>query len=198
MDEKQLKLAIDHMDQTPWISAEQKQSLKQLLINMTANPNQEQWKKSQETKELPVLEDTNFSIDSAGREEKEDANGIKFKENPEGDVQEYLEGDHKWQQFFTDISASREAIKAGKTLVDSWQTYENILHQKYKWNYQAFVAGEKMVFCGWRSPNGRFYDIDKGFALRCADGSDFLGGREEWDSYGWNEDSGFSVRCVKN
>ena len=44
----------------------------------------------------PELEDRNFRVeDTSGWKEITDQNGVKVKENPEGDVSEYLEGEYK-------------------------------------------------------------------------------------------------------
>jgi len=39
------------------------------------------------------------------------------------------------------------------------------------------------IFAGWRNPNNKkFNNIDKEFALRCADGSNFNGNRSKWNN----------------
>ncbi|MFA7718205.1 MAG: hypothetical protein WC875_05830 [Candidatus Absconditabacterales bacterium] len=140
-------------------------------------------KSDKESKEIsekaPELENKNFSIDSTNRTEITDPNGVKVKENPEGDAREYLEGDYKGEQLFTQESALREANKAGKILPASWTTYRDIIEEKYRGNYQDFLKGEKIIFPGWyHSDRGELYEIGKKFSMRCRDGSSFNGDSE--------------------
>jgi len=160
---------------------------------------------------LPELEDRNFRIDSTNWKEIISPNGIKVKENPEGDVREYLEEDYKGEQLFTgdefdkdwsvirEWSATRETKKAGKKLPASRTVYRDIINKKYEWSYQDFLTGEKMIFAGWHGPHHkRFITIDRGFHLRCADDSSFNGYRNDWDYHKWFRYYGFSVRCLKD
>ena len=164
--------------------------------------NRKMWMKEEKEviEKTPELADKNFRVeDTKGRKEIIDPNGVKVLENSEGNVREYVEGKYKWEQFFTDESALREATKAGKTLPPSSTTYVDIINKKYNWDYQAFITWEKMIFSGWRYPNNKtFYYIDRGFVLRCADGSYFNGHRNKWNYYEWNKYYGFSVRCLKD
>ena len=158
-------------------------------------------KKSNETLDkLPELEDRNFRVeDTSNRIGAIDQNGIKIKVNPEGDVQEYLEGDYVWQQFFDENSAARETEKANKKLPGSSQFYKDIIEKKYWWDYQSFVKWEQILFPGWYGKNSdRFVFIDENISLRCADGSLFSCTKKEWVPLGNNRISGFSVRCIKN
>lgn len=163
-------------------------------------------KRAERTKEteekLPELVDKNFRIDSTGRKEVTGLNGVKVLVNPEWDVREHLEWENKWEQLFTQASALRETKKAGKKLPPSWTIYRDIIEKKYKWNYKDFLKWEKIMFSGWRRPvDERFDNVDKWFAIRCADGSDFYGHnghRDTWNTNKWNRDFGFSVRCLKD
>ena len=180
LNEQERKRLLDALNKKMWIKEEKKE-------------------KKETVENLPKLEEKNFRIDSTNWKEITDPNGVKVKENPEWDVREYLEGKYKWEQLFTKDSALREANKAGKTLPASRTTYRDIIEKKYEWNYQDFLTGEKMIFAGWRNPNNeRLSHIDKVFDLRCADGSNFDGSRDLWDDNEWNEDYGFSVRCLKD
>ena len=156
--------------------------------------------KKEKSEKLPELADKNFKVENTkGRKEVTDPNGVKVLENKEWDVREYLEGDCKWEQLFTQDSALRETNKAGKTLPASWTTYRDIIEKKYKWNYQDFLKGENMLFPGWRNPDSKKFDnMDEGFNLRCADGSYFNGNRNKRNNYIWNRSYGFSVRCLKD
>ena len=162
-------------------------------------------KKGKEIKEKnPDLEERNFRVEDTSKwKEINDLNWVRWKESPEGDVREYLEGKYIWEQLFTKKSALREAKKAGKELPPSSSTYVDILNKKYAWNYEAFLVGEKINFTG----SYNHWDIDKFFGLRCADGSFFW-----WQKPGslegkcWNtgnknsctgEDSGYWIRCLK-
>ncbi len=149
---------------------------------------------------LPELADKNFRVENTkGWKEMTDPNGVKVLENLEWDVREYLEGDCKWEQLFTQDSALREANKAGKILPASWTTYRDIIEKKYEWNYQDFLKWENMTFPGWRHPDDKkSYGINDGFGLRCADGSCFRGSRNGWGDNGWGKNYGFSVRCLKD
>ena len=189
-----------------WLDAKERALLLEALQKW--NETRQEFKENLE--KLPELEKENFRIDSTNRKEITSPNGVKVKENPEGDVREYLEGDYKGEQLFTwdeivdwkiikEWSATREVKKAGKKLPASWTIYREIIEKKYEWNYQDFLKGEKMVLAGWRDPDYKgFEDIDGGFYLRCADDSDFGGGRDGWYCYGWNRHYGFSVRCLKD
>ena len=65
---------------------------KKLLLN-ALQKDKEPKKESKETIEkTPKLEKENFRIDSANWKEVTDPNWVKVKENPKGDVREYLEG----------------------------------------------------------------------------------------------------------
>lgn len=56
-----------------------------------------------------------------------------------------------------------------------------------------------MIFAGWRTPNDEeFEDIDNMFDLRCADGSNFYGHKDEWYDDESGEYYGLSVRCLKS
>ncbi len=191
LDEQERKKLLDALNKKMWIK-EEKRETKETLEN------------------LPKLEEKNFRIDSTNWKEVTAPNGVKVKENPEWDVREYLEGKYTWEQLFTgdeivdwkiitEWSATREAKKAGKTLPASRTTYRDIINKKYKWNYQDFIEGEKMIFAGWRNHNGKtFNGLDREFGLRCADGSDFNGNRNKWNNTKWNRNYGFSVRCLKD
>lgn len=148
---------------------------------------------------LAELEDTNFKIDSTNRKEITSPNGIKVKENPEGDVREYLEGEYKGEQLFTQDAALRETAKVGKKLPASSKTYIDIIEKRYQWNYDDFLDGEKMIFSGWRNPDNYTFDcIDRYFNLRCADGANFEGNRDRSTNNEWLNYFGFSVRCLKD
>ena len=191
LDEQERKRLLDALNKKMWIKEEKKESKETI-------------------EKTPELEYTNFKIDSTNRKEITSPNGVKVKENLEGDVREYLEGECKGQQLFTwdeivdgkvikEWSATREAKKAGKKLPASWTIYRDIIEKKYEWNYQKFIEGEKMIFAGWRNPvNKKFDFIGEEFDLRCADGSSFGGGRDEWDNDEWSRHYGFSVRCLKD
>jgi len=185
LDEQERKKLLDALNKKMWTKEEKKESKETI-------------------EKTPELDKENFRIDSTNWKEITDPNGVKVKENPEWDVWEYVEGKYKWEQLFTQDSALREANKAGKTLPASWTTYRDIINKKYEWNYQDFfyqdsLKWENMIFAGWRTPDGKeFYGIDGGFDLRCADGSDFHGGRNEWAHSRWDKDYGFSVRCLKD
>ena len=164
--------------------------------------NKKMWTKEskEKTEKLPELADKNFRVENTkGRKEVTDPNGVKVLENKEWDVREYLEGDYKWEQLFTQDSALREANKAGKTLPASWTTYRDIIEKKYKWNYQDFLKGENMVFPGWRDPGSKgFGNLSRAFTLRCADGSYFDGSRNTRYNNKCYRSYGFSVRCLKD
>ncbi len=180
LDEQERKKLLDALNKKMWTKEEKKESKETI-------------------EKTPELDKENFRIDSTNWKEITDPNGVKVKENPEGDVREYVEGKYKWEQLFTQDSALREANKAGKTLPASWTTYRDIINKKYEWNYQDFLKWENMIFAGWRNPNNEsFSGIDEEFGLRCADGSNFDGGRDRWYGYDWNEYCGFSVRCLKD
>ena len=157
LNEQERKRLLDALNKKMWIKEEKKETVEK----------------------TPELDKENFRIEvDSNWKDITDPNGVKVKENPEGDVREYVEGKYKWEQLFTQDSALREANKAGKTLPASWTTYRDIINKKYEWNYQDFLKGENMVFAGWRNPNNKTFSyIDKEFALRCADGSSFDGGR---------------------
>ena len=56
-----------------------------------------------------------------------------------------------------------------------------------------------MIFAGWRNPDDKtFNNIDGEVDLRCADGSNFYGGRDGWYHNRWDGHYGFSVRCLKS
>jgi hypothetical protein len=145
-----------------------------------------------------TLEKENFRIDSTDWKKIKDSNWTKVKVNPEWDVWEYLEWTKKWEQLFTKASAIRETKKCGKKLPTSYKIFEDIIEQKYKWDYEAFVVWEDMKFCGWRLPYGeRFDDIDKGFSIWCEDGSNFNGNYNGWNRNNDNDGYSFSVRCIQ-
>ena len=180
LDEQERKKLLDALNKKMWTKEEKKESKETI-------------------EKTPELDKENFRIDSTNWKEITDPNGVKVKENPEGDIREYLEGKYKGEQLFTEASMLREADKAGKTLPASWTTYRDIINKKYEWNYQNFLKGEKMIFAGWRNPDDeKFDDMDKAFALHCADGSTFTGDRAEWTNSKWNRHYGFSVRCLKD
>lgn len=173
--------------------------LKKIIL---VNPRGKKKKEQKETVEnIPELDNENFKIDSANRQEITDINGIKVKTNDEWDVREYP----SWEQLFTQESALRETRKLGKKMPVWWIVYRDIINKKYKWNYQNFLKGEHMVFPGYRGMvNGELYDGDEEFNLRCAKGFYFTGNRTSWShskprwSHGkWNRKYGFSVRCLK-
>lgn len=158
-------------------------------------------KESNETLDkLPELEDRNFRVeDTSNRIGAIDQNGIKIKVNPEGDVQEYLEGDYAWQQFFDENSAARETERVNKKLPDSIHFYKDIIEKKYSWDYQSFLKWEQILFTGWYGKNSdSFVFIGENICLRCADGSLFSCTKKEWVPLGNNRFSAFSVRCIKN
>lgn len=190
--EKQADSIVDALDEE-----ERKKLLDALNKKMWTKEEKEESKETIE--KTPELDKENFRIDSTNWKEITDPNDVKVKENPEGNVREYVEGKYKWEQLFTQDSALREANKAAKTLPASWTTYRDIINKKYEWNYQDFLKGENMIFAGWRSRNSEIFNgIDKEIGLRCADGSNFGGSREEWDETRWHKDCGFSVRCLKD
>ncbi len=183
------------------IAIVQAEANKRISANLenTQKPETEEKKESKETIEkAPELDKENFRIDSTNWKEITAPNRVKVKENPEGDVREYLEGKYKWEQLFTPDSALREANKAGKTLPASWTTYRDIIEKKYEWNYQKFIEGENMIFVGWRTNIYKTFNfIDEIFGLCCADGSSFLGDSDKWNNDKWSKNHGFSVRCLK-
>jgi len=160
--------------------------------------NSEKQSVSEWVEECPELEDENFKIDSANRKEMISPNGIKVKVNPEWDVREYVEGDCVWEQLFTARAALREVKKAGKKLPVSWIVYETIIAKKYKWDYQDFLKGEKIKFCGWYSSRDKkFRSIGGDFGVRFAGSSNFVGDIKGWIHNQWDEGCGLSVRCLK-
>jgi len=177
-----------------WITEEERKIILEEL--------QKDDKESKEDLEnIPELEDKNFTVkDTSDRIKiKEDRNGFKVRENPEGDAREYINGKYKWQQIFIPESALRETKKVGKKLPASWKVYENILYKKYQWNYKKFLKWEKMKFCGKYNPTFDIFDlIDEGFDMQCADGSIFMGFRKHWFYDIWNVAFGHSVRCEKD
>ena len=180
LDEQERKKLLDALNKKMW-TEEEKKEIKETV------------------EKTPELDKENFRIDSTNWKEITDPNGVKVKENPEWDVREYLEGKYKGEQLFTYTSAKREADKAGKTLPASWKVYEDIMDKKYHGDYKSFLEWENMIFAGWRSPNHKtFFDFDRDFGLRCADGSYFTGDRDVWDTHSWDKDYGFSVRCLKD
>lgn len=180
LDEQERKRLFDALNKKIWMKGSKSES-------------------KEDIEKIPELEDANFRIDSTNRKEIIDPNGVKVKENPEWDVREYLEGEYKWEQLFTDTSARREANKAGKVLPASWTTYKDIIEKKYEWNHQDFLKGEKIIFAGWRGPHNEEFNTNaRMFGLRCADGSDLLGNRDKSHDYGWNTDLGLSIRCIKS
>lgn len=190
LDEQERKKLLDALNKKMWTKEEKKE------IKETENK-----KEAKEKIEwLPELADKNFRVENTkGWKEVTDPYGVKVKENPEWDVREYLEGKCKGEQLFTDISAKRETYKAGKTLPASWKVYEDIIDKKYHGDYKSFLEWENMIFAGWRFPGDkRFNYVDRGFDLRCADGSTFYGDRNGGNNDGWNEGYGFSVRCLKD
>lgn len=84
-----------------------------------------------------LLSTENFKIDSSARQIKDDigiVNGqrisIKIKINPEEDVREYVSGvptEFIGMQLFTYPAALRETQKAGKSLPEGQETFEEIL-----------------------------------------------------------------------
>jgi hypothetical protein len=102
---------------------ENKQSISDVL---------QQLKEDKESKEsIPELSDRNFRVENTSEwVEKTDEKGIKYLENPEGDVCEYLEGEQKGEQLFTDESALRETEKAGKTFPESIDVFKAIVEKK--------------------------------------------------------------------
>ncbi|EKD25243.1 MAG: hypothetical protein ACD_80C00097G0005 [uncultured bacterium (gcode 4)] len=163
------------------------------------------YKKTTETKEKaekdPELEDKDFSVeDIKDRKETTDLNGKRVKVNPEGDAREYLTGNPaiRWPQLFTHAAALRYAHILGKKLPASSATYKDIINKKYGWKYQEFLEKEKMNLNGrYNSKYDRFANINRGFGLRCADGSHILGNR-----YGMSDDTldpnfWLSVRFLK-
>lgn len=181
--------------QTWKISKERAEFIAQALL-LIKEPQKEE---KENIEKIPTLENANFRIDSTNRKEIISSNGVKVKENPDGDIREYIEGDYKGEQLFTEDSALREAKKAGKRLPASWTTYRDIINKKYEWNYQKFLEWEKMLFAGWRDPDDKTFNyINKVFRLRGADGSNFSGNKSKWNNNGWNRNCGFSVRCLKD
>ena len=201
--EKQADSVVDALDE---------QERKKLLdaLNKKMWPKEEKKEAKETIEKTPELEKDNFRIDSTNWKEITDPNGVKVKENPEGDVREYIEWKYRWEQLFTwdeivdwkvikEWSATREAKKAGKTLPVSWTTYRDIINKKYEWDYQKFLEWENMIFAGWRHAHNKKFDfLDKEFDLRCADGSNFNGGSYGWGHIRWNRNYGFSVRCLKD
>jgi hypothetical protein len=168
----------------------------------------ENFEQKEEIEWLPKLAENNFRVeDTSNWKEITDPNGIKVKENPEWDVWEYLKWAKKWEQLFTKASAIRETKAAGKKLPASSKVFEDIIKQKYKWDYQAFLLWEgykdkdgnkTSKFCGWRDPYyKRFYDIAEVFNVWCEDGSNFDGDNFGWSHSSDNDNYGFSVRCVQ-
>lgn len=68
------------------------------------------------------LEAENFRIDSSGWLEKTDFKGVRYLENPSGDVWELLEGDFSGEQYFTREASLRETAFFGKRMptVGEW------------------------------------------------------------------------------
>lgn len=191
LDEQERKKLLNALNKKMWNKAEKKEVTETI-------------------EKTPELDKENFRIDSTNWKEVTDPNGVKIKENPEGDVREYVKWKYKGKQLFTwdeivdwkvvkEWSATREVKKAGKILPASRTTYRDIINKKYEWNYQDFLEWENVIFAGWRNPfSKKFGNIDEVFALRCADGSDFNGNRDRWFHSLWNKNYGFSVRCLKD
>lgn len=73
-----------------------------------------------------ALENINFRIDSTGWAEKIDAHGVRYLENPAGDITELIEGEHAGEQFFSFDAALRETSIAGKR-VPTKEEWGNII-----------------------------------------------------------------------
>ena len=158
------------------------------------------FQETKESSEIPELDDENFKAEGIERKnEITDVNWIKAKVNKEGDIREYIEGDHVWQQLFTRESVVRETKKAGKQPVVSCTVYQDIIERKYHGNYQDFLIGEKIAFCGlYHANRNEFEHIGHAFYFWCQDNSVFYGRGTMPNTAYWNKFCAFSVRCAKS
>ena len=80
LDEQERKKLLDALNKKMWTKEEKKESKETI-------------------EKTPELDKENFRIDSTNWKEITDPNGVKVKENPEGDVREYVEGKYKWDKL---------------------------------------------------------------------------------------------------
>ncbi len=166
---------------------------------------------SKETKEktekFPELDKENFRIDSSWWKEEnwcihwnEEGKSVRVKVHPSRQAFEYLEWNYKWEQLFRPEFALKETKKIKKNLPGSWTFYDDMINNKYKWDYQEFLKWENIQFVWWVFPHGEgFEGIDEKFWLRCEDGS-FLCGEQNIYNHleRGHRDYFFSVRCLKD
>jgi hypothetical protein len=145
------------------------------------------------------LETENFRIPSTTWVEKTDRNGVRYLQNPEGDVTELIEGPYTGEQYFQNNGAmERELVKAGKRTMSpqEWNSFA----ERYKdWIFTNLPLA------------GYFYEFP--FATHDSQGSNGLYWASSPESCGCNVNfsstqvlpvnynlrtNGFSVRCLKN
>jgi len=156
--------------------------------------------------DLSVLEKENFRIDSTNWRAIISPGWVKVKVNSKWDVRELLEWKYRWEQLFNRESAIRETKAAWKKLPSSYKVFDNIIEQRYKWDYQAFLLWEKykdkdwnktIKFSGWRDTYNAAFWVDGEFHIWCENGSSFKGSNDKPGHSNGNYNFGYSVRCVK-
>lgn len=145
------------------------------------------------------LETENFRVDSTDWNEKVDPNGVRYLENPEGDVTEILDGPYAGQQYFqNDGALERELAKAGKRTMtpEEWDSFakrhsdwmlENLPLAGNRLNSSAAYSNQGAFGYYWASsPTGTY-----GYSV-C------LSATQVFPALNSSRAFGFSVRCLKN
>ena len=148
-------------------------------------------------KQKPLeLEEENFKINSDGWK-KITVDNEEYLENPEKDVWELLSEECRGEQLFTYDSAIRETKKAGKLIPSDEQLSELL---------KTAEDLKNVVYPGYRSANGSYYNQGDGITLWSASESSytyawlrsFIHSYATVARYSGSKAYGVSVRCLKN
>lgn len=111
---------------------------------------------------LDCLEPENFRIDSSGWKKVVLADGARIKMNPEGDVTEFIDGEHAGEQHFSYYAAVREVEFAGKRIPNADEWHSKIMRGRS--NRADSVDALNLPFAGFRKStliNFTYADVGK-------------------------------------
>lgn len=117
--------------------------------------------------------------------------------NPDKDIVEINFWEYDWDQLFSHQAAKRELEKVGKRMAPNPQYYEDMIQNKYNWDYQKFLKEEKIKFTWVFSVAHNKLDLQwEDFYLLTEDGGYFCWNKKDWYiRSSWEYFT--SIRCVK-